>query len=457
VLIFIVRKSKLRRAASCLVASVFWALLTGCGLNGQVPSLADTPPMGWNSWDAYGTTINEAEVKANADYMAKVLRPYGWTYIVVDIQWSEPNPKSHGYREGATLSMDQFGRLIPAPNRFPSSADGAGFKPLADYVHSRGLKFGIHIMRGIPRQAVKRNTPVLGSDVHAGDVADQTSVCKWNTDMFGLNMSRPGAQAYVDSIVKMYADWGVDYIKADDEARPLHKEEIEALHRAIGKTKRAIVLSLSPGPTQLADGEFLAHNAQLWRVSNDVWDKWSDVYQNFEFLANWSSYAKPGQWPDADMLPLGHIGMRAERGNDRESNLTHDEQQTLLSLWFIAKSPLMFGGDLPTVNDWTRSLLTNREALDVNQKGDRPRQLFRRGNQIAWISGGPEGTTYLALFNTSSEAPESIALSPSAIGLSSGSFTIRDLWKHADLGSFTAERQFTIPAHGSLLLSLSRH
>ena len=178
--------------------------------------------MGWNSWDAFGTTVRESEVKANADVMASTLKRFGWQYTVIDIEWYEPNAQPHGYRPGATLSMDANGRLIPAPNRFPSSANGQGFTPLADYIHSKGLKFGIHILRGIPRQAVAQNVPILGSNVHAADVADKQNICEWNTDMYGVDMSKPGAQAYYDSIVAQYAKWGVDFIKADDMSRPYH-------------------------------------------------------------------------------------------------------------------------------------------------------------------------------------------------------------------------------------------
>src|SRR3954447_3950291 len=224
---------------------------------------APTPPMGWNSWDSYGTTVREDQVKANADAMARDLASHGWQYVVVDILWYEPNAQGHDYEPGAKLAMDEYGRLIPAVNRFPSSAGGAGFRPLADYVHGLGLKFGIHIMRGIPRQAVRTNTPILNSTARAADVADQSSTCRWNTDMYGLNMSKPGAQAYVDSIVNLYASWGVDYIKADDEARPLHQEEVAALHRAITNSGREIVLSLSPGPAPLDHADFFAANAQL--------------------------------------------------------------------------------------------------------------------------------------------------------------------------------------------------
>jgi len=224
------------------------ACVTASPMYAQETQLAPVPPMGWNSWDAYGTTIKESEVKANADAMASVLKKDGWQYIVVDIQWYEPNAQAHGYRPNAELAMDRYGRLIPAANRFPSSANGQGFKPLADYIHSKGLKFGIHILRGIPRQAVAQNVPILNSNVHAADIADKQNLCQWNTDMYGVDMSKPGAQAYYDSIVAQYAKWGVDFIKADDMSRPYHKAEIEALHRAIVKSGRPIVLSLPRVP-----------------------------------------------------------------------------------------------------------------------------------------------------------------------------------------------------------------
>src|ERR1017187_2558844 len=229
-------------------------MLAAPALCAAAEAVAATPPMGWNSWDCYGTTVTEAEVKANADYMAQHLKQHGWQYVVVDIQWSEPHAQAHGYRPGAQLSVDQYGRLIPAVNRFPSSADGHGFRPLADYIHGLGLRFGIHIMRGIPRQAVKANLPVFAGVpqmARAADIADTASVCPWNSDMYGVDLSRPGGQDYYDSILKLYADWGVDYIKADDIARPAHREEIAALHRAIVKTGRPIVLSLSPGPAMI--------------------------------------------------------------------------------------------------------------------------------------------------------------------------------------------------------------
>src|ERR1700744_5275044 len=171
------------RSKRLLFASLsLGACVAASPIKAQTAQLAPVPPMGWNSWDAYGTTIKESEVKANADAMASVLKKDGWQYIVVDIQWYEPNAQAHGYRPNAQLAMDNYGRLIPAANRFPSSANGQGFKPLADYIHSKSLKFGIHILRGLPRQGGAPKVPILDSNVHAADIADRQSLCQWNTD-----------------------------------------------------------------------------------------------------------------------------------------------------------------------------------------------------------------------------------------------------------------------------------
>jgi hypothetical protein len=420
--------------------------------------LAPVPPMGWNSWDAFGTTVTEQEVKANADYMAAHLKQHGWQYIVVDIQWSEPNPKTHGYRPNADLVMDEYGRLTPAPNRFPSSAGGKGFKPLADYVHGKGLKFGIHIMRGIPRRAVDANLPIFNSRLKAADVADRNSTCRWNTDMYGIDVAR-GGQDYYDSIVRLYASWGVDFIKADDMfARDAdHGSEISALSDAIGRSGRSIVLSLSPGTSDSSrrHAEFLAANAQMWRISDDFWDRWIDLRNQFRRVATWQQYLKPGHWPDADMLPLGRIGIRAERGEPRMSLLTRDEQITLVTLWSIARSPLMFGGNLPDNDAFTLSLLTNDDVLAVNQKASSSRELFVNGNQIAWVAEMP-GTRakYVAVFNIGDSQREDIRVNWSDLGLPR-TCTVHDLWAHSDLGSADGGRSFAVGSHACGLYRIS--
>lgn len=419
--------------------------------------LAPKPPLGWNSWDCYGTTVREEEVKANADFMASHLATYGWEYIVVDIQWYEPEAKAGGYRPNARLVTDGYGRLLPAVNRFPSADNGAGFKPLADYVHSKGLKFGIHILRGIPRQAVRENLPILGTAYRAQDIANTNSTCAWNDDMYGIDTSLPGAQAYYDSLIALFASWGVDYIKADDMISPYHQGEVEALSKAIREADREIVLSLSPGPDLSVEyAEHLKRHCELWRISADFWDRWIDLKNQFEICRRWAPHIHGGAWPDADMLPLGHIGIRAERGVDRQSLLTQDEQRTLMSLWSIFRSPLMFGGDLASMDDFTLSLLANDEVLAVNQASCNNRELFHQDNQIVWTADVPDsGDKYLALFNIGDQVAETIDIAFSRLGNAS-SYHVRDLWNSTDLGTFQGKFQRTIAPHASTLLRLSR-
>jgi len=424
------------------------------------PNLAPTPPMGWNSWDSYGAAVREENVRANADYMAAHLAKYGWQYIVVDIQWYEPHAQGHEYRAGAALTMDQYGRLLPAENRFPSAADGAGFKPLADYVHSKGLKFGIHILRGIPRQAVAQNTPIAGSHYRAADIADKQSVCLWNTDMYGIDMSKPGAQDYYDSIVALYASWGVDFIKADDIARPFHGDEIAALHRAIVKSGRPMVLSLSPGPAPLAHAAELEANAQMWRISDDFWDDWKLLRQQFDYTRDWAKYiGNRDTWPDADMLPLGKLRITDKNGTGK-THFTPDEQQTVMTLWCIARSPLIFGGDLPSLDPATLRLITNPDVIAVDQRSMNNHEAFHRGSIRAWVGDTPlwiahrtiVSPTYIAVFNLG-DTEQDVNLRWSELGLPTGSFPIFNLWRHKQMGASDGLRAH-LPAHGSGLYRL---
>ena len=243
-----------------------------------------TAPMGWNSWDCYGAAVTEDIVRKNADFMAKHLKKYGWEYITVDIQWYEPNVKTHEYTPFAKLCIDEYSRVIPAENRFPSSAGEKGFAPLAEYVHSLGLKFGIHIMRGIPRQAVYERTKIKGTDKTAADVAKTDSICAWNTDMYGVDPAKPGAKEYYDSIFELYASWGVDFVKCDDIARELPKEESELimLSDSLKNCGRDMVLSLSPGPALLEKAELYKQVSNMWRITDDFWDNWQLLYNMFE-------------------------------------------------------------------------------------------------------------------------------------------------------------------------------
>ncbi|MGY0034704.1 NPCBM/NEW2 domain-containing protein [Pedobacter sp. NJ-S-72] len=296
--------------------------------------------------------------------------------------------------------MDEYGRLTPGLKKFPSAADGKGFKPLADYVHSKGLKFGIHIMRGIPRQAVEKNTPVFGTNVKAQDIAIKSSICGWNPDMYGVNANSPEGQAYYNSIVQMYADWGVDFIKCDDISRPyddVQKAEIEALRKAIDKTGRRILLSLSPGATPVKMGEHVMNHANMWRITDDFWDRWGLLQGMFERMDAWTPFRGSGHFPDADMLPIGIVEF------NRPTHFTKNEQYTLMSLWAIGRSPLIFGGDMTKLDDFTKEILTNPEMLKVNQNSTNNRQVSRDKNLIVWAADVPNSKDkYVALFNAQS-------------------------------------------------------
>jgi alpha-galactosidase len=367
---------------------------------------AATPPMGWNSWDCYGPTVTEAEVKANADYMAKYLKPYGWDYIVVDIRWYVGNDKAHGYNEkDPDYVLDQYGRFLPAVNRFPSAAGGKGFKPLADYLHKKGLKFGIHIMRGIPVIAVKQNLPIKGTNVTARDIFSDKDQCSWLRDMYTVVPGKPGAQEYYNSLFELYASWGLDFVKIDDLSSPIYfEEEINMIRKAIDRTGRKIVLSTSPGETPIAHADHVQKNANMWRTVGDFWDSWQQLKEHFEVFERWNKWRSYGAYPDGDMLPMGKIGIRAERGNPRMTNFTPDEQYTLMTLWSIFKSPLMFGGNLPDNDPFTLSLLTNKKVLKVLNESINNKPIFTDENKAAWIADEPgTGAKYLAVFNTTDQ------------------------------------------------------
>lgn len=383
------------------------------------------PPMGWNSWDCYGASVTENEVRQNAEYMAENLKQFGWEYVVVDIQWFEPNAKSADYNKNAELVMDDYSRLMPAVNRFPSAYGGAGFKPLADYVHDLGLKFGIHILRGIPKQAVRNNSKILGTEHTAAEIADFGSVCVWNGDMCGVDMSRDGSQEYYDSIIDLYAEWGVDFLKVDDIARPYHKAEIEAIQRAIQKNGRNIILSLSPGEAPLKEAEHLHEFAHMWRMTDDFWDGWQQLKKMFDYCRDWFPYVRDGGYPDCDMLPLGRIGIRSH-GGDRMTNFTKDEQLTMMTLWCLFRSPLMFGGDMVYNDEFTLSLMTNKTIIEINQTSRAGREVYRKGNEIVWAANGKNGEYYAAQFNVG-DTELTVGFDIAFLGINSA-VRIEDVW-----------------------------
>ena len=401
------------------------------------------PPMGWNSWDCYGAGVTEDELLGNAEFMRDRLKQYGYQYVVCDIQWYEPAAKGNVYNNFADLCMDEYSRLIPAVNRFPSSANGAGFKPIADKIHSMGLKFGIHIMRGIPRQAVHRNTRIYGTTARARDIASQFSLCPWNTDMYGVDTETRGAEEYYDSLFKLYASWGVDFVKVDDIANtefnpqtPYSAEkEIEMIRAAIDRSGRDMVLSLSPGPAPLNKAEHLSENANMWRISGD-------------FCEKWYPYVKDGSFPDCDILPLGKLCIDGSYMGDmgRDSGFTKEEQKTMMTLWAVFRSPLFFGGELRLTDNYTLSLVTNPEVINVNQNSEKPLFVYNKGGIAVWQTK-IENCTAVAVFNLSDEEKH-YKLSFLNLGIENVR-AVRDLWARKDIPKCENDVAVSLKPHSS--------
>ena len=407
-------------------------------------------PMGWNSWDCYGAAVTEKEVRRNAEFMAANLKEFGWDYVVVDIQWYEPGATTHEYRPFADICVDEYGRAIPAVNRFPSAEGGKGFAPLAEYVHSLGLKFGIHIMRGIPRISVHRNLPVLGTDKTAKDAARSNSICYWNPDMYGVKADEVG-RAYYDSIFKLYASWGVDFIKCDDICRelPREEEELKMLSESLQNCGRDMVLSLSPGPALIEKAELYKQVSNMWRITDDFWDDWKLLYAMFERAEKWSIHAGAGHYPDADMLPIGPIKQDYDKNN--RTAFTKDEQITMMTLWSIMRSPLIIGGEMTGFDEFTMGLITNEGILKMHRNSRHAHQVFRRpegeNELICWVASDCEGGMYIALFNAGETDGEfEIPLEELEINVP---VSATELWS-GQVGEFTEKICASLPLHGAM-------
>lgn len=419
------------------------------------------PPMGWNSWDCYGGMVTEEQLLGNAEYMRDNLKEFGWEYVVCDIQWYEPNSTGHYYNYFADLCMDEYSRVIPAVNRFPSSAGGKGFKPIADKIHAMGLKFGIHIMRGIPRQAVHRNTPIKCDGVTARDIAQYFSVCAWNTDMYGVDKNKYGAQEYYDSLLELYASWGVDYIKCDDIANTEFKPhdpysargEIEMLRNAIDKCGRDIVLSLSPGPAPVEEHEHLRAHAQLWRMSGDFWDTWDRVLAMFDLCRKWAPYVTDGAYPDCDMLPVGRLEKCNGKPEGRQTRFTQDEQITMMTLWSIFRSPLMIGAEMRENDEFTLSLLTNREILQMNKNSRNCREIYANECETLWIAQNTDGGCYLAVFNLDNNVRE-ITVELNKAGVNDDC-VITEMWTGEKVTVHNGSVVLKVGAHGAAALKIT--
>jgi hypothetical protein len=457
--------------------------------------VAPTPPMGWNSWDSYGLTITEEQFRANVKIEADALKPFGYNYAVIDEGWFFFNPEDRDKPDTLHYALDANGRYVPVAARFPSvrtpgapglasetwvqkpdaptpklaaTIESTSFRPLADWVHAQGLKFGIHIVRGIPRASVERKLPIAGSDFHATDAADTTDACPWDPTNWGIKNNAAG-QAWYDSLLAQYAAWGVDLLKVDCIAsHPYKADEIRMIRKAIDKTGRPIVLSLSPGPTALEDAAEVGQLANMWRISDDFWDVWAgtpdkpfpqSLSGQFIKTAAWAEYAKPGNWPDADMLPLGHIGPVPGEGKPRETRFTPTEQQTLMTLWAMARSPLILGANLTALDDATLKLITNRDVLRIDQTATRSGQVMHSGDIIAWTADlppdSPDGSIALALFNVG-ESQVVVDSSFEAFNIDAATYHVKDVWTGKSLGKLKSIPSLTLQPHSATLYLLKK-
>jgi alpha-galactosidase len=443
------------------------ALLLGAaaGVPANAADVAPRPPMGWNSWDAYGFTIDEATFKANVDVLAR-MHALGWTYAVIDEGWYMADPAGKTLAE-RDYRLDANGRLLPVVSRFPSAADGQGLHALAAWVHARGLKFGIHIVRGIPKAAVDADLPIAGSSFHAADAADKAATCPWDEGNYGVADNAAG-QAYYDSLIRQYAAWGVDFLKVDCIAdHPYRPTEIRQIGRAIAKAGRPMVLSLSPGPSRVANLDQMARWAQMWRIADDLWDGWTfdhpdptsdfpnGIRSAFDTLATWSPYVARDRWPDADMLPFGPLRPHPGWGDPRDSRLTPAEVRTAFTLWAIARSPLILGGDLTGYDAATRAVVSNAAVIALDQQDrvshpvtDLPGDLH---NARVWTSARRgRAVDAVAIFNVGDQ-PLAVDSDWAALGAPAGAAAACDVWQSTLLAR-SARVLVTVAPHDVALL-----
>jgi len=308
------------------------------------------------------------------------------------------------------LRLDPHARYLPSRTYFPR-----GLSYIAGKVHELGLKFGLHIMRGIARCAVRDNLPIEGAGLRARDIAVTTSTCSWSDQCYGVDVSQPAGRAYYDCVFDLLASWGVDFIKADDLVP--YPDEIEAIlasiYRAEKKHGRTIRLSLSPGNVVLWDHMPTYHPAAALRITPDLWDRRADLERSFDALASFTTAthgAPRSVWPDLDMIPFGHLqlGLPADaippgrpepfEGTERWRQFTPDQKRSYLTLRALACSPLLLGGALVDLPDDDIVLLTQPDLLACH---DHPRvatPILRTGQLEVWRKSSGH-TTRLGVFN----------------------------------------------------------
>ena len=440
--------------------------------------LAQTPPMGWNSFDSYGVYLYEKAAFDNLEAFAEKLKPYGYEYFVIDAGWFgefklQPGTMFPAEKHAAKMRFNEFGLLQPSDTYFPN-----GFKKLIDRCHELGLKFGLHLMRGIPRAAVKANVPIKGTKYFAQDIADTTSICVWNHQNYGVDMSKPGAQEFYNSLMNQMAEWGVDFVKYDDIVP--FPEEVKAAANAIAQSGRPMVLSLSPGGNVDPNHLEAFQMAHMLRVTPDIWDDQKGIDECFRDWRKWNGKSHTGFWIDMDMIPFGQLQMMspkpagikgneskkeimdkikagevanfellAGKGFNRRSEFTKDQMYTFITLRALSASPLMMGGDLPTLDDFSLKLITDKEMLACNQNGVMGSLAYDKEGIEIWKTPRKNGNGgWIGVFNRNNEV-RSVSLNHEKFGADFNKYAkLFDVWNNKKVKKL----DFTIHPNGVVFL-----
>jgi len=430
--------------------------------------LTPTPPMGWNSFDCYGCAANERVLKENLEVFAEKLKPFGYEYFVVDNGWFgeyeiPPGEEFPLAKHAAEVRIDEYGRYLPSKVSFPN-----GLKPIIDRAHKLGVKFGVHMMRGVSRKAVKLNLPIKGTSHRAAEVANTSDTCKWCHYNYGVDMDKPGAQQFYNSVLEKLAEMRVDFVKYDDIVH--QPREIEAVAKAIEHCGRQVVFSISPGRLADVANMNIYKKADMLRITADVWDRREDLEKGFVRWEQMQSYGGDGFWLDLDMIPFGHLAVWNPRrpgvtndkpgqellggkGFERMDNFAVEQKQTFMAQRALAASPLFMGGDLPTTDELSFKLITNREMLACNRNGVVGKLIYRQDGLDVWKT--PHKTKpdhgWVGIFNRS-ESAGNFRLKKRNLGLIEGlSYEFYDIWRGRavkDRGEF----DFRIGADGVVFL-----
>lgn len=419
-------------------------------------ALTPRPPLGWNSFDSYGVYASEETMRANLDAMAEKLKPAGYQFFTIDAGWYGEYTLIPGTRYAAEphasdVNLDAWGRCEPSHCYFPN-----GFQSLIDRCHGLGLKFGLHIMRGIPRKAVDLNLPIHDSHYRAADVADRAATCSWCHYNYGVDMTRLGAQDWYDSVVRKLAEWGVDFIKADDITG--FPAEIEAMVKAISRSGRPIVLSLSPGgkggPVTRANLP-VYRTANMLRITGDVWDDRYSLQVGFDAWHEYENDAGDGFWPDLDMIPFGQLQLMSPpreataalsgKGTCRWCRLSRPQAYSFITQRALAASPLIVGGDLPTLDELSLGLLTHPGMLECNQNGAVGRRMYAGNGVDVWKAPrrNDRHEGWVGVFNRDESEPRTLELSADLLGVPATS-RLHNVWDGRFVGDLTDILKITV-------------